>query len=775
MLSKGLNALRYAQQNGWPALARLIKDRLFPAHTFTGEQHLKADRETILIVSHEASRSGAPVLAYNLVRALVERYNVVVLLMAPGPLSPAFLDAGAAVMSVPNLKHRPERVYRTVDRLCGRFGFKFALVNSLESRAALPALYDRDVPSICLIHEFASCYTRPREVIGEACFWSDEMVFSARATLEDALAAYPELHNRLCHILPQGRCLPPVEAVDKTRLRAEQERIRRLMHSGNSAEDRVIVLGAGYVNFRKGVDLFLDCAARVIRAPSGRNCRFVWIGKGFEPDQDPEYSVFLADRLRRDGLQDHVLFIDETSAIETAYQEADLLLLPSRLDPLPNVAIDAMAHGVPVLCFDRTTGIADFLSDSGLGSLCVADYLDSADMAAKILALADSRALRRQTAARCRQASRAFFDMNNYVARLQALAEGAYERARQERADTWTILESGLFRSDFACPPQWRETTDKKKIRRYVRTWASGMVRRKPCPGFHPGIYREQHGLNVPAANPFADYLRAGKPGDSWRYPVIGPAKTNEKALPADSRVALHLHVYYPELLAEIMTRLSFNRSRPDLFVSIAGEQARTAVMNQLKDYPGKIADIRPVPNRGRDIGPLLTAFGRNIRENYDFVGHLHTKKSAGVEDAALGRSWQRFLLANLLGGESSGAMADSILAEMNKDPSLGMVFPDDPNPVGWDSNRAVAEQLAERMGLRNLPEQFNFPVGAMFWARTSALAPLLNLKLDWGDYPEEPLPYDGTILHALERLLSLSLPLENLRWAATNVPGLSR
>jgi glycosyltransferase involved in cell wall biosynthesis len=774
MLKKGLNALHYARQNGWRAFAQLIKDRLFTAHTLTGEQQLKADLETILIVSHEASRSGAPVLAYNLVRALAGRYNVVVLLMGPGPLSEAFRLAGAAVMSAPNLKVRPGLVPRTVTRLCRRFSFKFALVNSLESRAVLPSLYDLGVPALSLIHEFASCYTRPREVIGEACFWSEEMVFSTRATLEDALAAYPELHNRLCPILPQGRCLTPVEEVDEERLQAEKERIRRLMRSGEAADD-VIVLGAGYVNFRKGVDLFLDCAARVIRTPSGRKCRFVWIGKGFEPDKDPEYSVYLADQIRRAGLQERVLFIDETSAIETAYEEADLLLLSSRLDPLPNVAIDAMAHGVPVLCFDKTTGIADFLSDSSLRSECVAAYLDSADMAAKILALADSKTLRQQAADRCRQASMAFFDMKNYVARLQALAENTYERARQEQADGKIILESGLFRSDFACPPQWHENGIEKKVRRYVRTWASGMVRRKPFPGFHPGIYQERHGLATPGTNPFADYLRKGKPEGPWRYPVIGATKSNKKDLPADSRVALHLHVYYPELLAEIMTRLSHNRIRPDLYVSIADEQARQGIVNELNDYPGKIIDIRPVPNRGRNIGPLLTAFGRDIVDHYDFIGHIHTKKSADVKDAAIGRSWQRFLLENLLGGASSGAMADLILAEMNEDSSLGMVFPDDPNPVGWGANRAVGEKLAEQMDLRNLPEQFNFPVGAMFWARTSALAPLLNLKLDWSDYPEEPLPYDGTLPHALERLFSLSLPLENLRSAATNVPGWTR
>jgi lipopolysaccharide biosynthesis protein len=54
-------------------------------------------------------------------------------------------------------------------------------------------------------------------------------------------------------------------------------------------------------------------------------------------------------------------------------------------------------------------------------------------------------------------------------------------------------------------------------------------------------------------------------------------------------------------------------------------------------------------------------------------------------------------------------------------------------------------------------------------------LAPLINLNLNWDDYPEEPLPYDGSILHALERLLPLTLSLTGLRIAATNVTGVTR
>ena len=53
--------------------------------------------------------------------------------------------------------------------------------------------------------------------------------------------------------------------------------------------------------------------------------------------------------------------MNNTSAIEAAYKTADILLLSSRLDPLPNVAIDAMLHSKPVLSFEKTSGISDIL------------------------------------------------------------------------------------------------------------------------------------------------------------------------------------------------------------------------------------------------------------------------------------------------------------------------------------------------------------------------------------------------------------------------------
>jgi lipopolysaccharide biosynthesis protein len=105
------------------------------------------------------------------------------------------------------------------------------------------------------------------------------------------------------------------------------------------------------------------------------------------------------------------------------------------------------------------------------------------------------------------------------------------------------------------------------------------------------------------------------------------------------------------------------------------------------------------------------------------------------------------------------------------------LVFPDDPHILGWGKNLPYAVSLAQRLGVSEpLPRNtFNFPVGSMFWARTAALRPLFELGLSWDDYPEEPVPYDGSLLHAIERILPFVAESAGFRSAVTHVSGVTR
>ncbi|MDR7135222.1 glycosyltransferase involved in cell wall biosynthesis [Lysobacter niastensis] len=728
------------------------------------------DRPTVLVVSHEASLTGAPILSLNVVRGLRDKYNVVTLLLGEGPLEPVFREESVVVAGPVKLRHSAPIVADAIAQLVEGHSFAFAIVNSIESVMALEPLARRSVPTVTLIHEFAT-YTRPRSAFRNAFFWADEVVFSTRLTHADALANHSELAEKRCHILPQGRCSVFTDSsVDPAERTDELTRVRKFMRPEAESGDFLLVVGIGSVHIRKGVEYFIECAAQVMKAQAARQCRFVWVGKGYDPEQDMAYSIYLADQIRRSGLEGHIDFMGDTREIDEVYASCDLLLLTSRLDPLPNVAIDAMTHAVPVLCFDQTTGIAEILADNGMREHCVAEYLDTVDMAAKVVAFANSEELRRNIGTRLQEIASDTFDMESYIQALDGIAGEARARVAREQENAREIHKSALMHEDYVVARDGE--FDVEAIRwDYLRPWSSGILPRKPFPGFHPGVFSEHH-ADVLTSDPLVHYLRAGRPSGQWQLDVI-TAEEPAQALPSNARVALHLHVYYPELLTEMLKRLGVNRVRPDLLISVPNEGARDHVANELQRYAAKYV-IEIVPNRGRDIGPFLTGFGPMIMNDYDFVGHLHTKKTADVADASMAEQWRGFLFENLLGGKAP--MADIILGRMAADATIGMVFPDDPHAVGWGSNLSHARTLARRLGLTDtLPRQFVFPIGTMFWARVDALRPLFDLGLEWGDYPSEPLPYDGSMLHALERLLPFVVSERGARNVLTNVAGITR
>ena len=731
-------------------------------------------KETILIVCHEGSRTGAPVLGYNLVRGFLARYNVITLFLGPGPMLDACHAAGAMVIGPVALQSAPPHFADLVVASIARLApIKFAMINSIESRYVLPALATRFIATVSLIHEFAA-YTRPRWVFREALFWSSQAVFSSNLTLENLRREYPDLRAHEFPVIPQGRCVvPQTRGADADAARQETLDLKRVMRPPKFPEKGVVVLSAGLVQISKGVDLFIDCAARVSRLFPDLPIRFVWIGKGYDPENDVAYSVYLADQILRAGLEDRVAFHGEVSDLEAAYALADCFVLTSRLDPLPNVAIDALSTGLPVICFEHTTGIADLLSANGLAAACVAPYLDTQDMALKIVRLTRSDSVRHEIAARSKRLAAASFDMERYITDIERLAVAAIDRARQEKNDVETISRYTHYRLDFFLPPHLFKQTREEAMLGYVRSWASEVGRRKLFPGFHPGIFREHRGAGEAGKDPLAAYLDAGQPKGPWRQELI-TADVPRLPVPPRMRIGLHIHAYYPDMFPDIIDRLLCNKVRPDLLVSVASDAAREAVAADAARYTEGVVDIRVVPNRGRDIGPFLTEFGATLWGNYDLIGHLHTKKTPAVGDAALGRAWHAFLMMNLLGGPRV-PMADIILGRMAQEHDLGLVFPDDPNVLGWATNRDEAEHLGRRFGLFAFPDHFVYPVGTMFWARTSSLERLFAWRPGWADFPAEPLGSDGTMLHAIERLLPFIVQASGARIAVTNVAGVTR
>ena len=63
---------------------------------------------------------------------------------------------------------------------------------------------------------------------------------------------------------------------------------------------------------------------------------------------------------------------------------ADVFCLTSRMDPFPNMVIDALSHDIHVACFRDGTGCGDFLLENG-ADCTVVDHLDIGMMAKGIV------------------------------------------------------------------------------------------------------------------------------------------------------------------------------------------------------------------------------------------------------------------------------------------------------------------------------------------------------------------------------------------------------
>lgn len=343
--------------------------------------------------------------------------------------------------------------------------------------------------------------------------------------------------------------------------------------------------------------------------------------------------------------------------------------------------------------------------------------------------------------------------VDDFAEEILSIGHQAAEQLQQEQHDAIELLQQKEFDYQY-----WSGNNSRPfslaLAKQYIRNWKSGVFPRRPCVGFHPGIYAEFHNLGEKRQDPFLHYLRSNKPKGPWCWDVLTKTTPIEEAA-LNQKIALQIHCYYIEKLEGIITALLNNKIRPDLFISVKDEIGQKIAQDLLKDYPAKV-EILMSPNRGRDIGPLLTLFRDQLSDGYEIIGHLHSKHSEHIENRSYANLWGQYLLTNLLGDGKNINAADTIIQTLYHDKNINLIFPDDKNAISWAKNRSAAQKLAPNLGIDKLPNYINFPVGTMFWARRDLLQPFFDLNLTWDNYLSEPLPLDDTNLHAIERLFGV-------------------
>ena len=224
----------------------------------------------------------------------------------------------------------------------------------------------------------------------------------------------------------------------------------------------------------------------------------------------------------------------------------------------------------------------------------------------------------------------------------------------------------------------------------------------------------------------------------------------------SEESIAVIIYLYYLDTIKNYITYIEAVPKDYDIYIVSSND----AVLEKARGFLEKREAVYILKeNRGRDISAVLIA-AAPVLKKYDRVCFIHDKSANAEyleEDTAF---WIYNLWTNTLGSE---AYIRKINQLFDKDKTLGLLAP--PEPYGeflshwygdtWFENYDTTRQLAERLKLdvEVTQEEQLTTLSTVFWARTAALKKLMDYPWKYEDFPEEPLPIDGTLNHAIERI----------------------
>ena len=152
-----------------------------------------------------------------------------------------------------------------------------------------------------------------------------------------------------------------------------------------------ILLFTGSIIERKGIDLLTEAFLQIA---SDHPDLYLWligpVSKSENASLNEDFVAKMKKQVSAAGLSDRVRFeglISDRGDLAEAYQAADVFVFPSRKEGLPNVVLEAMSSGLPVIVSDLPglkgvvesgeNGIVVPIGDTGALSAAISDILNN--------------------------------------------------------------------------------------------------------------------------------------------------------------------------------------------------------------------------------------------------------------------------------------------------------------------------------------------------------------------------------------------------------------
>jgi glycosyltransferase involved in cell wall biosynthesis len=367
----------------------------------------------VLFVCHDASRTGAPLMLFWLVRWLVAHQAVQahVAILRDGPLRDDFEAL------CPTETWRPFRPTPWQQRLAAKISRRPL---SVDPDAWLAELVARVRPDVLYLNTLVLGYTlgrlRPETVppavishvhelepslvmlskpdLVERQLALSTLVIACAEPVRTYLVANHHVAPERCTLLPEGFPLAMAQPLEPASFDPQTRRVVDALAEARA--DGTFLFGfLGSPLSRKGVDLFplllRECAEVFGELPF----RGVWVGCG---GGSAAHASLLWD-LNQLGLQDRAMVLPGLPKGPAAIAQLDVFTLLSREDPFPIVVLEAGAQGIPTICFKGSGGIPDLARREAVVAV---PYLDLKAFARELHRLALQPEERRRIGQRCR-------------------------------------------------------------------------------------------------------------------------------------------------------------------------------------------------------------------------------------------------------------------------------------------------------------------------------------------------------------------------------------
>ena len=324
----------------------------------------------ILVLSHEATLTGAPIFLLKLIKYLNQHseYEFLIFFKKSGSLLNEFKSQGK-ILSLENLNSNKNIITRVLIRILPLYRLKrqfykmkiklfnpdLIISNTIVNSDLVEVINIKNIKLITIVHEMKGVINQfdqlkinnSKEIISKTSHFISVSA-AVKKDLVDEFKIKEEkidvIHNNIS--IGSKKITPSVEA-DKWK------------KSLNIPSESFIVGSCGSLIWRKGPDIFINIFKQLKNNFRIENIYFIWLGG----NQNTSWFIDLENEINNLGFKGKIKILPEVKNTTNFYNAIDIYISTAREEPFGLTIIEAGMHSKPCLAFTGSGGPESILSN----------------------------------------------------------------------------------------------------------------------------------------------------------------------------------------------------------------------------------------------------------------------------------------------------------------------------------------------------------------------------------------------------------------------------